>query len=135
MKIEPFLPQCHMCKLSVSLSVSSAPVVHWTFGGNKTNHAWITFIDQYKSDTHANAEILKANSPFLRNHAAENYANRLMTKYRLYSGATQRMAIVVFESSLLFIQEQCVHACTCIPPKRAGGLLKLYSIECPKPGV
>ena len=23
-----------------------------------------------------------------------------------------------------------MHACTCIPPKRAGGLL-LYSIECP----
>ena len=37
--------------------------------------------------------------------------------------------VVVFETSLLFIQEQCVHACTCIPPKRAGGA------ECPTPGV
>ena len=39
------------------------------------------------------------------------------------------VVVVVFETSLLFIQEQCVYACTCIPPKRARGA------ECPAPGV
>ena len=44
------------------------------------------------------------------------------------------VVVVVFKTSLLFIQEQCIHTCTYIPPKRAGRLL-LCSIECPKPGV